>query len=147
MNHDSSICAFLLTSLYLIFLVITLCISYYSCTCWVPTISVLNLSIFPLLLKLVAPKEKMDWNSSTTSSRLALSWLLVLWCYEVFHCSISCESRFSLRDIIYVINILYSWHLVICEYFWSVFVEQLILGIHTMSTWFWHKNRPWHQLV
>jgi hypothetical protein len=40
------------------------------------------------------------------------------------------------RDFIYVINILYSWHLVICEHFLSVCVEQLILGIHTMSTWF-----------
>jgi hypothetical protein len=31
---------------------------------------------------------------------------------------------------IYVINILYSLHLVICEHFWSICVEQLILG-HT----------------
>jgi hypothetical protein len=30
------------------------------------------------------------------------------------------------RDIMYVINILYSWYLVICEHFWSVCVEQLI---------------------
>jgi hypothetical protein len=34
------------------------------------------------------------------------------------------------RDIIYVINIPYLRHLVICEHFWSVCVEQLILG-HT----------------
>jgi hypothetical protein len=34
------------------------------------------------------------------------------------------------RDIIYVINILYSSHLVICGHFWSVCVEQVILG-HT----------------
>jgi hypothetical protein len=34
------------------------------------------------------------------------------------------------RDIIYVIIILYSWYLVICEHFWSICVEQLILG-HT----------------
>jgi hypothetical protein len=27
------------------------------------------------------------------------------------------------RDIIYVINILYSWHLVIYEHFWSMCVE------------------------
>jgi hypothetical protein len=31
--------------------------------------------------------------------------------------------------------------LVIYEHFLSVCVEQLILGIHTMSTWFWHKNQ------
>jgi hypothetical protein len=32
-------------------------------------------------------------------------------------------------------------------YLWallSVCVEQLILRIHMMSTWFWHKNRVWH---
>jgi hypothetical protein len=34
------------------------------------------------------------------------------------------------RDIIYVIILLYSSHLFICEHFWSVCVEQLILG-HT----------------
>jgi hypothetical protein len=44
-----------------------------------------------------------------------------------------------MRDIIYVINIIYSSHLTIFEHFWSVCVEQLIMGIHMMSTWFWHK--------
>jgi hypothetical protein len=34
------------------------------------------------------------------------------------------------RDNIYVICILYSSHLVICEHFWFICVEQLILG-HT----------------
>jgi hypothetical protein len=47
------------------------------------------------------------------------------------------------RDIIHVIIVLYSWHLVICEHFLSICVEQLIMGIHIMSTWFWHKNRVW----
>jgi hypothetical protein len=47
------------------------------------------------------------------------------------------------RDIIYVIIVFYLWHLVISEHFLSVCVEQLILGIHTMNTWFWHKNRVW----
>jgi hypothetical protein len=59
-NRESSVGAFLLTALYLIYLVITICISFISCTCRVPTISVLNLTIFPLLLKPVAQKEKMD---------------------------------------------------------------------------------------
>jgi hypothetical protein len=40
------------------------------------------------------------------------------------------------RDIIYVINILYLGHLVICEHFLSVCVKQFILGIHMMSTQF-----------
>jgi hypothetical protein len=49
------------------------------------------------------------------------------------------------RDIIYVINILYSWHLVICEHFWSICVKQLILSIHMMSTWFCLQNRVWQR--
>jgi hypothetical protein len=48
---------------------------------------------------------------------------------------------FVFRDIIYVINILYSWHLVICEHFLSICVEQLILCIHTMGTWFCLQNQ------
>jgi hypothetical protein len=40
-----------------------------------------------------------------------------LWSYGVFRYSV------SLRVVI-----LYSWHLVICEHFWVVCVEQLILG-------------------
>jgi hypothetical protein len=88
----------------------------------------------------------MEWNSSMRSSRLALPRLLFLWCYEVFHGSIPFHKRVALvfRDIIFVINILYLWHLVIYEHFMSVCVEQLILGTHAMSTWFWHKNRVWH---
>jgi hypothetical protein len=45
------------------------------------------------------------------------------------------------RDIIYVINILYSRHLVIYEHFWSMCVEKMILGTHAMSTWFCLPNR------
>jgi hypothetical protein len=33
---------------------------------------------------------------------------------------------------------------VICEHFWSVGLEQLIMGIYLMSTWFWHKNQVRH---
>jgi hypothetical protein len=38
---------FLLTTLYLIYLVVTLCIAFISCTCLVSTISVLNVAISP----------------------------------------------------------------------------------------------------
>jgi hypothetical protein len=77
----------------------------------------------------------------------ALLRLLFLWCYGVFCYFVSFRMRVALvsRDIIYVINILYLWHLVICEHFWSVCVEQVILSIHMMSTWFWHKNRVWQK--
>jgi hypothetical protein len=64
----------------------------------------------------------------------ALLWLPFLWCHRVFCCSIPFRLRVVLvfSNIIYVINILYSSHLVICEHFWSVCVQQLILG-HTFD--------------
>jgi hypothetical protein len=48
---------------------------------------------FPLLLKPTAQKERMDWNSSTKSSRLCVAPVvvpLVLWSLPLFH---SAESR------------------------------------------------------
>jgi hypothetical protein len=63
---------------------------------------------FPRLLKLVAQKEKMDWNSLKMSSRLCVAQLPFLWCYIVFCCSVSLRVIIVHRDIIYVIIILYS---------------------------------------
>jgi hypothetical protein len=51
---------------------------------------------FPLLLKPVAQKEKMDWNSSTRSSRLRVALVAIhvkLWSLLLFH---FIESRHSL---------------------------------------------------
>jgi hypothetical protein len=48
------------------------------------------------------------------------------------------------RDTIYVIIILYSWHLVFCEHFWPYVWNNWSWVMHTMSTWFWHKNQVWH---
>jgi hypothetical protein len=51
---------------------------------------------FPLLLKLATQKEKMDWNSSTRSSRLRVAPIaipVVLWSLSLF-CFI--ENRLSL---------------------------------------------------
>jgi hypothetical protein len=98
---------------------------------------------FPLLLKPATQKERMDWNSSTRSSRLRVALVVicvVLWSLPLFH---STESRHS-RDTIYVIIIiLYSWHLIICEHFWSYVWNNWSWVMHTMSTWFWYKNRVW----
>jgi hypothetical protein len=104
--NASSVGAFLLTALCLIYLVITLHIIYFphllstnhKCTqpCY-----------FPLLLKPAAQKEKMDWNSSTRSSRLRVAQLPFLWCYGVFRCSVSLRVILVFKDIIYVIIILY----------------------------------------
>jgi hypothetical protein len=58
--------------------------------------SVLNLAIFPLLLELAAQKERMDWNSSTRSSRLHVAPVVIpveLWSLPLFR---STESRHSL---------------------------------------------------
>jgi hypothetical protein len=57
---------------------------------------------FPLLLKPAAQKEKMDWNSSTRSSRLPF-----LWCYGDFRSSVSLRVILVFKDIIYIIIILY----------------------------------------
>jgi hypothetical protein len=51
------------------------------------------------------------------------------------------------RDIIYVIIILYSWHLVICEHFWPYVWNNWSWVMHTMSTWFSHKNLVWQYLL
>jgi hypothetical protein len=47
------------------------------------------------------------------------------------------------RDIIYVIIILYSWHVVICEHFWPYVWTNWSWVMLTMRTWFWHINRVW----
>jgi hypothetical protein len=95
---------------------------------------------FPLLLKPAAQKERMDWNSSTRSSRLRVTSVVVpvvLWSLLLF-CSLRVIIVF--RDTTYVIIILYSWHLVIYEHFWLYVWNYWSWVMHTMSTWFWHKN-------
>jgi hypothetical protein len=70
--NESCIGAFLLTTLYLIYLVIPLYIIYF--------LHLLSINhkctqpyYFPLLLKPATQKEMMDWNSSTRSSRLRVA--------------------------------------------------------------------------
>jgi hypothetical protein len=41
-----------------------------------------NTFSFPLLLKFAAQKEKIDWNSSMSSSRLHVAMVSFLWCME-----------------------------------------------------------------
>jgi hypothetical protein len=100
---------------------------------------------FPQLLKPATQKERMDWNSSTRCSRLRVAPVvvpMVLWSLPLFH---RAKSHHSLRDTTYVIIILYSWHLVICEHFWPYVWNYWSWVMHMMSTWFWHKNRVWQQ--
>jgi hypothetical protein len=58
----------------------------------------------------------------------ALPRLPFLWSYGVICCSVSLRVNVVFRDNSHVIIILYSWHLVIYEPFWSICMEQLILG-------------------
>jgi hypothetical protein len=93
---ESCIGAFLLILLLRFYPCCYLALSFYSCICWVPTISVLNLAIFALLLKLVAQKERMDRYSSMRSSRLCVASVVVpvvLWSLPLFR---SVESHHSL---------------------------------------------------
>jgi hypothetical protein len=91
-----------------------------------------------------AQKERMDW-TSMRSSRLRVAPVVipvVLWSLSLFR---SAECHHSLRHTIYVIIILYSWHLVICEPFWSYVWNNWSWVMHTKSTWFWYKNRVWQK--
>jgi hypothetical protein len=105
--YESSIDVFLLTALYLIYLVITFtchlfpALAEYHHKCTQPC-------YFPLLLKPAAQKEVMGWNSSTRSSRLRVSpGCLFLWCDGVFRCPVPLRVDLVNKDNIGVIIILY----------------------------------------
>jgi hypothetical protein len=137
---ESSICAFLLIILLQFYPCYYLALLFYPCTCWVPTISVLNHVIFPCYSNLLLRRRRWTGILWRRVLGYVLPRLPLLWSYGVFHCSVSLRIIIIFRDITYVIILLYSWHLVIYEHFLSICVEQLILGIHTMSTWFWYKT-------
>jgi hypothetical protein len=120
-----------------------LALSFYSYTYWVPTISVLNLAIFPCYSNLLL---RMRWTGILRWGVLGymLPRLSFQWSYGVFCCSISLRVVIVFRDITYVI-ILYSWHLVICKHFWPYVWNNWSWDMHTMSTWFWHKNWVWQK--
>jgi hypothetical protein len=102
---------------------------------------------FLLLLKPVAQKEKMDWNSSMRSSRLCVAPVtvpVVLWSLSLFR---FIESRLSLwRHYLCNKYTLYSWYLVICEYFYLYMWNNWSWVMHMISTRFWRKtgydNKP-----
>jgi hypothetical protein len=106
--NESSIGAFLLTVLYLIYLIITVCISFISCTCWVPSISVLSLAIFPYYSNLLLRRRR--WTGFLWWGVLgyASPQLPFLWGYGVFHCSVLVRVILVFKDNIYVIIILYN---------------------------------------
>jgi hypothetical protein len=115
-------------------------ISFIYCTCWVPTISVLNLTIFPCYSNLLL--RRWRWARILRWEVLGYVFprLPFLWCYGVFRCFISLRVVLVFRYIIYVIIILNSWHLVICEHFWLYVWNNWSWVMHTMSTWFGIKT-------
>jgi hypothetical protein len=119
------------------------CISYFSCTWWVLIITVSNLAIFPCYSNLLLRRRRWTGILQWGALGYMLPWLQFLWSYGVFCYSVLLRVVIILRDIIYVIIILHSWHLVICEHFWPYVWNNWSWVMHTMSTWFWHKNRVW----
>jgi hypothetical protein len=97
---------------------------------------------FPVLLR------RRGWTGIHRRGVLGyvLPQLSFLWCYGVFRCSVPLRVIIVFRHTIYVIIIiLYLWHLVICEHFWSYVWNNWSWVMHTMSTWFWHTNRVWQK--
>jgi hypothetical protein len=141
----------------------------YRCICAYPFITVLSLllpCIIILFLHLLSSKYKCTqpcyfprysnlllrrrgWTVILQRGLLCyvLPRLSFLWCYGVFRCSVPLRVVIVFRDTTYVIIILYSWHLVIFEHFRSYVWNNWSWVMHTMSTWFWHKNWVWHILI
>jgi hypothetical protein len=124
-----------------------LALSFYSYTCWVLTISVLNLTIFPCYSNLLL--RRRGWTAILRQGVLGyvLPQLSFLLCYGVFHYFVPLRIIIVFRDTIYVIIILYSWYLVICEHFWPYVWNNWSWVMHTMNTWLWHKNWVWEPPV
>jgi hypothetical protein len=142
--RESSIGAFLLIILLQFYPCYYLALSFYPCTFWVPTISVLNLVIFPCYSNLLLKMRRWTGILRWRVLGYVLPRLPFQWSYGVFCCSVSLRVVIVLREITYEIIILYSWHLVICEHFWPYVWNNWSWFMHTMSIWFWHKNRVWH---
>jgi hypothetical protein len=142
---ESSICAFLFTILLQFYPCYYLALSFYPCTCWVPTISVLNLIIFPCYSNLLLRRRRWTWILRRRILGYVLPRFPFLWSYGVFHCSVLLRVVIVFRDITYIIILFYSWHLVICEHFWPCVWNNWSCIMHTMSTWFWHKKWVWQK--
>jgi hypothetical protein len=119
-NGELTIGAFLLTLLLQFYPCYYLALPFYSCSCWVSTISVLNLAILPCYSNLLFRRGRWIGILRWGVPGYVLPWLPFLWSYGVFRYSISLRAVIVFRDITYVIIILYSWHLVFWEPFWPL---------------------------
>jgi hypothetical protein len=120
--------------------VIKLC-DILKCTCWVPTISVLNLAISPCYSNLLLRRRRWTGILQRGVLGYVLPRLPFLWCYWVFHCSVSLRVILVFKNIIYVIIILYIHDIWL---FVSTFGR--MCGIIDPRScirwvlWFWHKT-------
>jgi hypothetical protein len=133
-NGELSIGAFLLTILFQFYPCYYLALSFYSYTCWVPTISVLNLSIFRYYSNQLLRRRR--WTGILWWGVLGyvLPRLPFLWSYGVFCCSVSLRVNIVFRDIWLSVNTI---GLYVCNH-WSWIM-------HMMCTWCWHKNQVWQK--
>jgi hypothetical protein len=115
--EESCIGAFLLILLSQFYPCYYLALSFYSSTYWVPTISVLKLAIFLCYSNLLFRRRWWTGILRWDVLGYVLPWLLFLWHYGVFRCSVLLRVIIVFRDTTYVIIILYLWHLVICNTF------------------------------
>jgi hypothetical protein len=105
---ESCIGAFLLIVLLQFYPCYYLALSFYSCTCRAPTISVLNLAIFSYYSNLLLRRRGYTRILRRGVLGYVLPRFLVLWCYGVFRCSVPLRIFIVFRDTIYVIIIFYS---------------------------------------
>jgi hypothetical protein len=103
-------------------------ISFIFYACWVPTISVLNLAIFPCYSNLLLRRRRWTGILRWGVIGYASPRLPFLWCDGVFRCSVSLRVILVFKDIIYVIIILYIMTFGYLWAFLALCVEQLILG-------------------
>jgi hypothetical protein len=84
-------------------------ISFISCTCWVPIISVLSLAIFLCYSNLLLRRRRWTGILRWGVLGYASPRLPFLWCYGIFRCSVSSRVTLVFKDINYVITILYIY--------------------------------------
>jgi hypothetical protein len=112
-------------------------LSYYSCTCWVSIISILNLAIFFFYSNLLL----RSWRRFGVLRYGVLGERLLpvdcLWSYVVFPLLCFNSVRLSLLLKILFHNKYYIlWHWLLCIYFLYDMWENLIPETHTMLIWF-----------
>jgi hypothetical protein len=132
---ESSLSAFLLTALHFIYLDITL--AYHN---FLHLLSTNHKCTQPCYFSLLLRRRRWTGILQWGVLGYVLPRLPFLWSNGVFRYSVSLRVVIVFRDIIYVIIIPYSWHLVICDYFCPYVWNIWSWVMHTMSTWFWHKT-------